>query len=178
MTGRFGRRRALLGALACAGVVVLAGCGGAGGESAGASDTTATAPATTATPARTGPLAPGDVITPTAKTPAAVARALKSGKPVVISFLLSGMADDDAVRAALRTVRASAPGKAGVQFIDFEVSEQHDFGDLPTLLGVTGTPAVVVIGRDRAVVNVWSGLADVQMLSQSISDALDTTPAP
>lgn len=171
------RNRALLTVLACGALAFAAGCGG-DGDSAGAGAATTPAPAAApAVPVRSGPLAPGDAITPAADTPARVARALRTGRPVVIAFLLGGVADDDAVRAALRDVSTSGPTRRGVEYVIYDVASQRDFGDLPGLLDVTGTPTVVVVARDRTIVNVWTGLVDAEMLRQSVVQAQESAPA-
>gem|GEM_PF-6410635 len=129
-----------------------------------------------AAPASTSPLTPGDLLAPGPGTPPAVARALRAGRPIVVAFVMGGAADDDQVRAALRTVSRSGPSARGVVYAVYDVTRRRDFGSLPALLDVTGTPTVVVIGRDRAVVNVWTGLVDAEMLRQSIAEARQAVP--
>jgi hypothetical protein len=109
--------------------------------------------------------------------PPAVATALKARQAVVITFVLGGVADDDAVRSAVRAVASKGPTGRGVRYVTYDVSTRRDFKGLPALLDVTGTPTVVVIGRDGAVVNVWTGLVDAEMLRQSVSQAKEAAPA-
>ena len=174
-TGRSRVRRALL-LGGCASLLVLpvAGCGGEGGSAAGPATPAAATPVAAAAPA--GPLTPGDVLTPGPGTPPVVARALRAGRPLVVAFVMRGSADDDRVRAALREVARSGPGARGVVYAVYDVTRRRDFGSLPALLDVTGTPTVVVVGRDRAVVNVWTGLVDAEMLRQSVALARDAAP--
>lgn len=164
---------ALLAVPAAAAVMALGACGG------GSSDTASADPAaaSTATAAATaGPLVTGSVVTPGESTPRVVSRALKAGRPLVVTFVLGGVADDDAVRAAVREVSRRGPTARGVVYATYDVAARRDFGDLPNRLDITGTPTVVVIGRDGQVVNVWSGLVDADMLRQSVARAQEAVP--
>lgn len=166
-------RRPLAVAVLLAGVALTASACGGGGSDVSADPAPAT-PAAAAMPA--GPLVVGSTVTPGDDTPKKVARALKAGKPVVVTFVLGGIADDDAVRAAVRQVARKGPTSRGVVYATFDVASRRDFGDLPARLDVTGTPTVVVIGRDRQVVNSWTGLVDADMLRQSVSRAQEAVP--
>lgn len=178
---RSARARAL--ALACTGAAVMALSGCAGDDaSAGAGETApvatappATAPVTPAAPARSGPLSPGEAIAATTDSPKAFATALKQRKAVVVTFVLRGIADDDYVEDAVDEVRSSGLG-SGVAFLTWDVERQKGFGNLATILNITGTPSVTVIGRDGRLVNQWNGLVDAKMLRQAVSDARDATP--
>jgi len=64
-----------------------------------------------------------------------------------------------------------------VRWFVYRVTPGAAFGDLADRLGVTGTPAVAVIGRDRTLVNRWVGLIDDAMLRQAVNDA-SVTSAP
>jgi hypothetical protein len=83
------------------------------------------------------------------------------------------MADDESVAEAVSEARSSASVATGVRWFVYNVGKDQ-FGDLADLLGVTGTPSVAVIGRDRVLANLWSGLIDADILRQSVSDAKDT----
>lgn len=155
--------------------LAFAGCGGAAGttgDPAGAATTAdvATAPSKVVATHRTGPLQPGEQISATTDSPKPFAAALVEHRPVLVAFLLRGIADDDYVGAALAKAKASTAG-AGVTFMVYDMNKQRDFGDLPALLGVTSSPSIVVIGRDGRLVNSWTGLVDEQMVRQSVSEA-------
>lgn len=169
-------------AIACTGAALaFAGCASDDGASgAGQTAPAVTAPAGTtpvvpAAKARSGPLTPGEQIAATPDSPKAFATALKQHRAVVVTFVLRGIADDDYVEDAVAAVRKSGLS-TGVAFLTWDVERQKGFGNLPTILNVTGTPSVTVIGRDSRLVNQWSGLVDEKMLRQAVSDAKDATP--
>lgn len=169
------RRLAPIGAaLAVSAALIVAGCGG-GGDSADAPPA-GTAPAAAAAPVAVAAVAPGSPVAAGPNTPKNVARALAGSKVVVVAFLVPGTADDDDVAAALRSVRGDKRWIDGAQFFVYEVGKDR-FGDLADLLGATGTPSVAVIGRDRILTNMWTGLVDAEILRQSIADAADTAAA-
>jgi hypothetical protein len=167
-------RGTALAAVAALVAVGAAGCAGDGGDGAGAATT---APAVTATAtqaaAPAGGYGVGDELVVTAKTPKALGKALAAHRVAVVTFVLRGVADDDAVAAAVRRVRSSAPRAA---YLTYDVGSGRRYGDLVDLLGVTGTPTVVVIGRDGRIVNVWRSLADADMLRQSVAEAAEAPP--
>lgn len=170
------RRGALALATATLGLAV-AGCGGGAGgvdPSAPAAGPTPTV-AAVASAAATVPVGQGDEVTPGPKTPKAVKAALASGRPVVIGFLYGDTADEKLVGAAVRAASRTGTGR-GVDYFVYDVSRKSGFGDLPARLGITETPCVVVIGRDGRVVNVWTGLVDTDMLTQSIASAKESGP--
>ncbi len=157
-------------ALAVSAALVVAGCGGGGSADAPAAGT---APAAAAVPVAAATVAPGSPVAAGPNTPKDVAKALAGDKVVVVAFLVKGTADDDEVAAALRAVRGDTRWIAGARFFVYEVGRDR-FGDLADLLGATGTPAVAVIGRNRILTNMWTGLVDAEILRQSIADAADT----
>lgn len=161
-------------ALVVAVTLAVTGCGG--GSDASADAPAATAPVAAAAPIAVASVAPGSPVTAGAKTPKAVVTALAGSKVVVIAFLVKGTADDDDVAAALKTVQSDRLSRNSATFFVYEVGSDK-FGDLADLLGATGTPSVAVIGRDRILTNMWSGLVDAPILRQSISDAADTAAA-
>jgi hypothetical protein len=170
------RRRVIAAATAATALLIAAGCGGGGGDDADApAPAAATAPAA-AVPVAGAPAAPGQPVRAGAATPAPVARALAGDGVVVVAFLVRNAADDQSVAAALREVRSDARASRGVDYFAYTVGTD-DFGDLADLLGVTGTPAVAVIGRDRTLVNLWTGLVDAEILRQSVSDARERAAA-
>jgi hypothetical protein len=166
------RRLAPVGAaLAVSAALLVAGCGG-GGDSAELPPA-GTAPAAAAVPVAAATVAPGSPVAAGPNTPKNVAAALAGDKVVVVAFLVKGTADDDDVAAALRSVQGDKRWIAGARFFVYEVGKDR-FGDLADLLGATGTPAVAVIGRNRILTNMWTGLVDAEILRQSIADAADT----
>src|SRR5690606_27897953 len=76
------------------------------------------------------------------------------------------------VATALRELRA----ERGVDVFVYRVGRDR-FGDLADLLGVTDAPAVAVIGRDRVLTNLWTGLVDAEILRQAVADAADRPAA-
>lgn len=158
--------------------LALSGCGLGGGDSADAGPPPAPLPAQLVdAPAQ--PVALGDVVAPGADTPAKVAAALtKTDEVVVIGFVLSGVADDERVAAAIRQARKSGAGARGVRYFTFRIGEKDaSFGDLPDMLQIEGTPSVAVIGRDRKLSNLFEGLIDADILRQGIQTAKETQPA-
>lgn len=153
--------------------VLVAGCGGGADSSGAAADPAATAPVASAAPVAVAAVGLGGSVTPGPTTPKPVAKALAGSGVVVVSFVVAGAADDDSVAKAISEVRSDG---RGVAFFTYTVGKDR-FGDLADRLGVTGTPSVAVIGRDRTLVNLFSGLIDADILRQSISDAADTVAA-
>lgn len=169
------RSRALAAlALATTTAALAAGCLGGDDDSSGPPPA-ATAPAALAAPVAVAAVPPGGTVAPGPATPKRVAAALAGGKVVVVAFLVDGPADDERVAAALRAVRSDRLAR-GVDFFVFTVGRDR-FGDLADLLGVSGTPSIAVIARDRTLANLFTGLTDAEILRQSISDAADTAAA-
>lgn len=164
---------ALTGASSVLALGLVAGCGGDTAATAVADPVGAAALASV--PQVSRPTAPGDVVRPGPGTPKAVAQALTKGQAVVVAFLMSGAADDDAVRQALRTAKSSPAGR-GVKVFTYTLRDSRRFGDLPELLDVTITPSVVVIGRDRRMINLFRGLTDADLIRQAMSDAKSSAP--
>jgi hypothetical protein len=161
-------RLAVAGATSLLALGLVAGCGGGGGQDA--SGPAATPAAAASAPQVSRPTSPGEVVRPGPGTPKGVAQALTKGQAVVVAFLMPGTADDDAVRAALRTARSSVAGR-GVRVFTYDLRDAKRFGDLPELLDVTVTPSVAVIGRDRRLSNLFRGLTDANLIRQAMSEA-------
>lgn len=171
------RRVIGLGAAVAASALLVAGCGGGGsGSSAETADPAATAPTSVAAPVAVAAVGVGGTVTAGPTTPKPVAAALKGSGVVVVAFVNKGVADDDSVASAFAQVRSDPHANRGVAFFQYVVGKDA-MGDLADRLGVTGTPSVAVIGRDRTLVNLWSGLIDADILRQSIADAADTVAA-
>lgn len=171
------RRFAAVGAAVAASSLLVAGCGGGGsGSSAESASPSATAPASVAAPVAVSAVAIGGAVTAGPTTPKPVAAALKGSGVVVVAFVQKGVADDDAVAAAVAQARKDPVSRRGTAFFEYDIAKDH-FGDLADRLGVSGTPSVAVIGRDRTLVHLWTGLIDADILRQSIADAQDTVAA-
>jgi hypothetical protein len=162
-------------ALAASAALLATGCMGGGDSSADAPAPAATAPAASAAPIAVTPATPGNVVRAGADTPKNVAGALEGSHVVVIAFVVDGAADDASVAEAVREARSAEGGEA-VDWFVYRVGKDR-FGDLADVLGVTETPSVSVIGRDRVLVNQWSGLVDADIVRQSVSDAKDRPAA-
>jgi hypothetical protein len=169
------RAYGIVAALAAASAL-LVGCGGGDGASAEAPDPSATAPVAFAAPVAVAAVGLGGTVTPGPTTPKPVVKALAGSGVVVVSVVVEGVADDDSVAAAVAEVRSDPRVSKGVAFFTYSVGTDK-LGDLADRLGIAGTPSVAVIGRDRTLVNLWTGLVDADILRQSIADAADTTAA-
>ncbi len=172
LTARAGRIAATLAAAAAAIAIALAasGCAEAGAEPAATAPGAATSTAP-AVPMPLRPVAVGARVERSPGMPAPVAKALAGNDVMVVAFVLSEPADDRAVARAVRAVRSQPAYRGGVRYFVYRVDRGTGFGDVADLLGVDDIPAVAVIGRDRTLVNLWSGLIDAPMLRQSINDA-------
>jgi hypothetical protein len=169
-------------AAAVAGSVVLlaSGCMGMGGGDEGAAGDaappSATAPAAVAAPVAVAPATLGGPVRAAANTPKDVAAALKGDDVVVVAFLNGKAADDAKVAQAVRDAQADSVVSDDTQFFVYTLGRKK-FGDLADVLGVEGTPSVAVIGRDRNLKNLFTGLIDGDILRQAIWDAADTAAA-
>lgn len=123
-----------------------------------------------------GPL-PGQPVELGKDTPASVTKALTTNRPVVISFLLPNVTEDEIVRSRIQALQKTAKYQ-GTSFLTFRITSASKLGDLPDVLGVRSTPTVVVIQRDKKLSNTWRGLVDQEMIAQSIDDAEMAVPTP
>ena len=132
------------------------------------SDTTPTDTSTTATTAtETTPAQPKVVAS--AGLPRAVAQALDANKVVVLFFYEPAGADDQATRAAVRTARSEGGGRVRV-FQDV-VAHISDYRRVVGSLGISQTPAMVIIDRKRTA-RILEGYLDSGTIKQSVRDAL------
>jgi hypothetical protein len=160
---------ALLGALAIAATFVVTQ-GKNAGTSAPSSSTPAATPTTT-TPATTTkkPVAPAQ---PAVKAgqglPAPVARALDSGKIVVLFFYEPAGAEDQATRAAIRAVQGLG---SRVRLFSDTVSHISDYRRVVGGLGLSQAPAMVIIDKNRQA-QLFQGYLDSGTIRQSVRDAL------
>jgi hypothetical protein len=129
---------------------------------------TGTSTSTTATPAKNKQpdLKPGPGL------PSDVARALNDGKVVVLFFYEPAASDDQATHANARAARsASAPaaGRAVAVFQDV-VARISDYGRVTGSLGISQSPAMVVIDRNRKA-ELLQGYLDSGTIRQTVRDA-------
>ncbi|HYI80102.1 MAG TPA: hypothetical protein VEW67_04505 [Thermoleophilaceae bacterium] len=98
--------------------------------------------------------------------PAAVKRAIRGDKTVVVYFYGPESADDSA------TGRAVAGLKDGGDVAVFKVPIRRlsAYGDLVGQLGISQAPAVVIVGRGRSA-RVIEGYVDPPTLRQDVADA-------
>jgi hypothetical protein len=104
--------------------------------------------------------------TATTGLPPTMARALKR-KDTVILFLRGSPSADD--RAAARAV-AGQRGRHGVTVAVDRVGRLGRYRDVVGALGISQTPAVVIVGRNRAA-RVVEGYIDPATLAQDVADA-------
>jgi cytoskeletal protein RodZ len=109
---------------------------------------------------------------PTAAKPAAasmavrVARAVKSGRTVVLLFYQRGGADDSATADAVAGLR----GHRGVAVFTTPVSTLGDFRAVTGNLGLSQAPAVVIVGK-KGKARVVEGFIDPGTLAQEVADS-------
>jgi hypothetical protein len=129
--------------------------------------TSTTATATTATTSK--PSQPA--LTAGPGLPSDVARALNQGKVVVLFFYEPAASDDQATRAAVRAVRSAAGGSGGVRLFQNVVARISDYRRLVGSLGISQSPAMVVIDRNRKA-ELLQGYLDSGTIRQTVRDAL------
>jgi len=165
------RRQLILGAAIAVLVVVMAvrllGSGSGSTSSAPVLGTPVAAPFHVASPTPAG----ARVVTD-AQTPAAVTVALRNQEIVVVGFVIPGQADDDAVSAAIAGLASPQQAIAGVKYLVYNAAKAGAYGDLATILGVTSTPSVVIIGSDGRIANTWTGYVDQGVLAAALSQAI------
>jgi hypothetical protein len=98
--------------------------------------------------------------------PLAVARALRTGRTVVLYFSGSPSVDD---RAAARAV-AGLRGQRGVTVFADRIGRLGRYRAVVGELGIAQAPAVVIVGRGRSA-RVVEGYIDPTTLAQDVADA-------
>ncbi|MBI5870635.1 MAG: hypothetical protein HZB44_06745 [Actinobacteria bacterium] len=154
-------------------VFLFAGCGG--------SDTPATTPARTSKTAKAAAGTStskaedmiGQVVVPGELTPKDFKESIESRRPIVVTFYISGPADDNQVRSSILSLESKFRGQ--VDFYDYLYTDAQRYGDLTLILHVTTTPTVVVINEQAQVQRAWSGYADIKSIEQGINEALGIT---
>jgi hypothetical protein len=100
--------------------------------------------------------------------PSDVARALNANKVVVLFFYEPAASDDQATRAAVRAVRKAG---GGVSLFQDTVSRISDYRRVIGTLGISQSPAMVVIDRNRKA-QLLEGYLDSGTIRQTVRDAL------
>lgn len=171
------RHRIAAAAVAASIALLASGCMGGGDSASGdAAPPAGTAPTSVATPVAVAPATLGGAVHAGADTPKDVAAALKGDDVVVVAFLNGKAADDQKVAKAVSEAEADTVVSDGTRFFVYTLGKKS-FGDLADVLGVEGTPSVAVVGRDRNLANLFTGLIDGDILRQAIWDAADTAAA-
>ena len=134
--------------------------------------------ATTATHAKAAKVAkPAKPAQPTvasgAGLPRDVARALNAQNVVVLFFYQPAASDDQATRAAVKAVRSAAPAAARghVRLFQDTVARISNYRRVVGSLGISQTPAMVVIDRGRKAL-LLQGYLDAGTIRQTVRDAL------
>jgi hypothetical protein len=128
---------------------------------------TSTGTASTAAPAK--PKEPALVAGP--GLPRDVARALDSKKVVVLFFYEPAASDDQATRAAVRAVRSAGGGAGRVALFQDVVARISDYRRIVGSLGISQSPAMVVIDRNRNA-ELLQGYLDSGTIKQTVRDAV------
>ena len=98
--------------------------------------------------------------------PAAVARALVSGRTVVLFFYQRGSADDEATAAAVSAVRR----RGGAKVFSAPIARLADYRAVTAGVGVTQAPSVVILRKGRGA-RLVEGFVDPETLVQQVADA-------
>jgi hypothetical protein len=101
--------------------------------------------------------------------PSDVARALNDGRVVVLFFYEPAASDDQATRAAVRAVRQAGTGN--VALFQDTVARISDYRRIVGTLGISQSPAMVIIDRDRQA-ELLQGFTDSGTIRQTVRDAL------
>jgi hypothetical protein len=127
--------------------------------------TTTTPGSTSSTPTPAKPKQPA--VAAGSGLPTDVARALNSHKIVVLFFYEPAASDDQATRAAVRAVRSAG---GGVSLIQDTVAHISDYRRVVGELGISQSPAMVVIDRNRNA-ELLQGYLDSGTIRQTVRDA-------
>lgn len=99
--------------------------------------------------------------------PRDVARALNANRVVVLFFYEPAASDDQATRAAIRAVRGAG---RGVALFQDRVARISDYRRVVGSLGISQSPAMVVIDLDRKA-ELLQGYLDSGTIRQTVRDA-------
>jgi hypothetical protein len=134
----------------------------------GTDTTTSTSTGTSATPAPAKPKQPAVEAGP--GMPRDVAQALNANKVVVLFFYEPAASDDQATRAAVRAVRSAGGGAGQVRLFQDVVARISDYRRVTGSLGISQSPAMVVIDRNRKA-QLLQGYLDSGSIRQTVRDA-------
>jgi hypothetical protein len=135
------------------------------GTTTTSSTNTSTSATTTTTAKPAKPQQPE--LTPGPGLPADVARALNAHKVTVLFFYEPAASDDQATRAAIRAVKGAG---VVVRFFQDTVSRISDYRRVTGSLGISQSPAMVVIDRNRKA-ELLQGYLDSGTIRQTVRDA-------
>ena len=168
-----GRQKLIGGAVALLALVLIFRM--MSGGSAGSGSTTSAIPTPVPTGIHVASATPvGARVQTDSLTPAAVTDALRNQEIVVVAFVMRGQADDDAVASAVAGLASPQQSIAGVKYLVYNVATGAKYGDLATILGVSGTPSVVIIGSDGKIANAWTGYVDATVIQAALSQAISS----
>jgi hypothetical protein len=102
--------------------------------------------------------------------PRDVAHALNAKKVVVLFFYEPAASDDQATRAAVRAVRSAGGGAGQVRLFQDVVARISDYRRITNSLGISQSPAMVVIDRNRNA-QLLQGYQDAGTIRQTVRDA-------
>ncbi len=151
---------------------LISGCGGA---AAGASNPPTAASHAAGASAKASPTDKpenliGQAVSPTNQSPSDFQNSVKERRPVVVTFYMTGAADDNYVRTAITDLESQYTGQ--VDFEDYLFSDASSFGDLTSLLKVNTTPSVIMINKQAKVQRAWTGYVDKKSLQQGITEII------
>jgi hypothetical protein len=131
----------------------------------------ATAKSAAAKPAKSAqPKQPG--VAPGPGLPSNVARALNAQKVVVLFFYNPAASDDQATKTAVKAVRSAArpAARGAVSLFQDKVARISDYRRVVGSLGISQSPAMVVIDRSRKA-QLLQGYLDAGTIKQTVRDA-------
>lgn len=129
---------------------------------------TATTSTTATTPKPVKPQQPA--LTAGAGLPADVATALNRHKVVVLFFYEPAAADDQATKTAIRAVKQAGGAAGRVALFQDLVARISDYRRITGGLGISQSPAMVVIDRNRKA-QLLQGYLDSGTIRQTVRDA-------
>jgi hypothetical protein len=148
-------------------VFLFAGCGGSEPVATTPVRTTKASPATASSVMAEDMI--GQVVVPGELTPKDFKDSIESRRPIVVTFYISGPADDNQVRSSVLSLESKFRGQ--VDFYDYLYTDAQRYGDLTLILHVTTTPTVVIINQQAQVQRAWSGYVDIKSIEQGINEA-------
>ncbi|MHB9111447.1 MAG: thioredoxin domain-containing protein [Thermoleophilia bacterium] len=149
-------------------VFLFAGCGGSDTAATTAARTSRTAQNAAGTGTSKADDMVGQVVVPGDLTPMDFKDSIESRRPIVVTFYMSGPADDNQVRSSITSLESKFRGQ--IDFYDYLYSDAQRYGDLTLILHVTTTPTVIIINEQAKVHRAWSGYVDIKSIEQGINE--------